>query len=500
MSQVLAARAVRKAFPGVCALADVDFALGAGEVVAVVGENGAGKSTLMKILAGVQQPDAGELRLDGALVTFPTVAAALARGVALIHQELNLCGNLSVGANVMLGHEPRRGWFLREGESLRRARRALLRVGLDVDPARPLAGLSIGQQQLVEIAKALSVDARVLIMDEPTSSLSQAEAERLFAVVRDLRAQGIAVVYISHRLAEVQALADRVVVLRDGRNAGELRGGAIAHGAWVSLMVGRDVARFYQRRAHTPGDVALRVRGLRTEAWPAHAVDLEVRAGEIVGLAGLVGAGRSELLRALFGADAALGGEVAVRGTPLRLGDPSAALRAGLVLAPEDRKQQGVLLDLPVGENLALPSLHRDRLPLGFVDRRAATALAQRQVDDLRIKTPGLAQPVRFLSGGNQQKVVLGKWLALAPAVLLLDEPTRGVDVGAKAEIYGLLHDLAGQGLAILMASSDLEEILGVSDRVLVMHEGRLAGELAGAALTERAVMALATGLSRVPA
>ena len=494
---VLAARGVGKTFPGVCALDDVAFAIHRGEVVAVVGENGAGKSTLMKILAGVQAPDLGELRMDGERVVFASVAAALVRGVALIHQELNLCSNLSVGANVMLGHEPRRGWFLAERDLARRARAALLRVGLDVDPARPLAGLSIGQQQLVEIAKALSVDARVLIMDEPTSSLSQGEAERLFEVVRELRAQGMSVVYISHRLGEVQALADRVVVLRDGRNAGELTGKDVTHAAMVNLMVGRDVARFYQRRAHMPGKDVLCVRGLRTRAWPQHPVDLTVRAGEIVGLAGLVGAGRSELLRALFGADPAVGGTVTVRGAPLRLGTPRAGMRAGLALVPEDRKQQGVLLELSVRENLALPSLQRDASAFGFVDRRAEADLATTQAAHLRIKTPSLEQIARLLSGGNQQKVVLGKWLALAPAVLLLDEPTRGIDVGAKAEIYALLHELAGKGLAILMASSELDEILGVSDRVLVMHEGRLAGELDQTTMSEAAVMALATGLGR---
>ncbi len=487
-------RGVCKAFPGVRALSDVNLEVRAGEVVAVIGENGAGKSTLMKILAGVQAPDAGELRVDGAAVRLRSVADAQRAGIALIHQELNLCDNLSVGANVMLGHERRRGPFVDEGQTRATAQAALARVGLPVDARRPLAGLSIGQQQLVEIAKALSIDARLLIMDEPTSSLTQSETEQLFGVVRELRRQGVSVVYISHRLFEIRELADRVVVLRDGCNAGELAGPDIEHSRMVALMVGRDVERFYQRRAHAPGEVALSVTGLRTAAWPRHAVDLQVCAGEIVGLAGLIGAGRSELLGTLFGVLPARGGAVRVRDRELTAGNPRRALELGLALVPEDRKQHGVVLDLSVRDNLSLPSLHRRARAGVFVDDGAERRLAESVVQRLSIKTPHVQQVVRYLSGGNQQKVVLGKGLALDPAVLLLDEPTRGIDVGAKAEIYALLHELAGRGLAILLASSEMEEVMGVCDRVLVMHEGRIAGELPRAEFSERRILELAVG------
>ncbi|MBI5852491.1 MAG: sugar ABC transporter ATP-binding protein [Planctomycetes bacterium] len=490
----VAARGIAKSFPGVRALDGVDFAVRPGELVALVGENGAGKSTLMKILAGVQAPDSGTLAIDGAPASFRSVAEAQARGIALIHQELNLCDNLAVGANVVLGREPKRFGLIDERAVRRASGVVLRRVGLDVDPSRPLHGLSLGQRQLVEIAKALLVDARVLIMDEPTSSLSLGETQRLFGVVRELASQGVSVVYISHRLGEVEALADRVVVLRDGRNAGELEHDEITHDAMVTLMVGRDLRRRIERRSFVAdGAVVLRVRGLRSAAWPASAVDLELRAGEIVGLAGLVGAGRSELLRAIAGVDAPRGGTIEVGGVALRIGDPRAAIAAGLALVPEDRKADGLLLDAGVRENLALPSLSRiDRY--GFVDRKAERALAERSLRELAIKTPHVDQPVRALSGGNQQKVVLGKWLARSPRILLLDEPTRGIDVGSKDEIYRLVRGLAARGLAVLFASSEMEEVLGLADRIAVAHDGRIAGELDASIATEQAVLRLATG------
>ncbi|MFO1052269.1 MAG: sugar ABC transporter ATP-binding protein [Planctomycetota bacterium] len=488
------ARGISKSFPGVRALLGVDLHVGAGEVVALVGENGAGKSTLMKILAGVQSPDEGELQVDGETVEFGSVADAQARGIVLIHQELNLCDNLSVGANVWLGREPRRRGFVDEKRIAAGAAEVLARVGLDVDPRAPLRGLSLGQRQLVEIAKALSVDARVLIMDEPTSSLSLAETERLFGVVHELRRQGVSVVYISHRLGEVEELADRVVVLRDGRNAGELQRSEIAHDRMVALMVGRDIRRVARRDAGA-GDAAvvLRVRGLRTAAWPGQAVDFDVRAGEIVGMAGLVGAGRSEILRAIFGADPRVGGEVHVGEVVLRGGDPREAIAAGVALVPEDRKAEGLLLGLGIRENVALPGLQR-RARAGFVDQGADRSLAQDAVRRLSIRSAGIDQVVRTLSGGNQQKVVIGKWLTMGPRLLLLDEPTRGIDVGSKDEIYGLVRGLAAQGLAVLFVSSEMEEVLGLADRVLVLHEGRLAGELTSDAASEEAVMHLATG------
>ncbi len=459
----------------------------------MLGENGAGKSTLMKILAGVQEPDAGEIRLDGQPVRIRSVQEGLSLGIALIHQELNLATNLSIGANLFLGREPVRRGLIDEREIASRSRRLLERVGLDLDPATLVGDLSIGRRQLVEIAKALAVEARVLIMDEPTSSLSQGEAERLFEVVRDLRAKGVSILYISHRLGEVVELADRVVVLRDGENAGELSREEITHDRMVALMVGRDLSQFYVHTPHPPGEIVLAVSALRTPAHPGHGIDFALRAGEIVGVAGLVGAGRTELLETLFGITPALGGTITVAGEEKRLDDPRAAIAAGLALVPEDRKHQGLILDMAVADNLSLASVSRDQRA-GFLNFAAERDLAAEMTRRLRIKTPSPRQIVRFLSGGNQQKVVLGKWLAMRPRVLLLDEPTRGIDIGAKREIYALMEELARQGVAVLFVSSELEEIIGMSDRALVMHEGRLAGELPREALGEEAIMRLATG------
>jgi len=491
---LLEARGLVKRFPGVRALDGVGLAVGSGETVAVVGENGAGKSTLMKILAGVLSPDAGEIRVDGRPVTVGSVRAAERLGIALIHQELNLCDNLDVAANVFLGREPRRRGLMDVGRMEDEAERFLQAVGLDVSPRTLLGRLAIGHQQMVEIAKALSTGARLIIMDEPTSSLSQRETEHLFRVIRDLRSRGVAIVYISHRLGEVSEVADRVVVLRDGRNSGELGRGEIDHARMVRLMIGRELSQLYPHEPRAPGPEALEVSGLRTAAHPGHAVSFTVRAGEIVGVAGLVGAGRTELLGALFGVERARGGSVRVGGRAVDFRRPLDAIRAGMAMVPEDRKQQGLLLEMGVRENVSLASLWRRRLAWGFLDRAGERALAEEMIAQLRIKTPHDRQLVQFLSGGNQQKVVLGKWLALQPKVLLLDEPTRGVDVGAKQEIYRLMDDLAGRGVAILFASSELEEILGMSDRALVMHQGRIAGELPREKLSEESVMLLATG------
>lgn len=462
-----------------------------GEVLALIGENGAGKSTLMKILAGVQPADEGELRVRGEAVRFRSTAEALRAGIALIHQELNLAPNLDAASNVFLGREPRRFGMVGRAAMRREARRFMEMAGLAVDPAAPVAGLSPGQRQQVEIAKALSTDARLLIMDEPTSSLSQGEAERLFGVIRALKERGVAVIYISHRLGEVKEVADRVSVLRDGRNAGELEREEISHDAMVRRMVGRDLSAFFPEKGRKAGEVLLEVEGLRTAAHPGSEVSFAVRAGEIVGIAGLVGAGRSEVLRAVFGVDRRGGGRVRVAGAECGARHPREAIRTGLALAPEDRKMQGLVAEMGVAENLSLASLWRDRLAGGFLNRKAERELAREMGRAMRIKA---ATTVSRMSGGNQQKVVLGKWLAMRPRVLLLDEPTRGVDVGAKREIYELMVALAGEGKAVLFVSSDLEEILGMSDRVLVMHEGCLAGELARGEADEERVMQLATG------
>ena len=490
---LLEVRRVTKQFPGVRALRSVNLSLGRGEVLAVIGENGAGKSTLMKILAGVQHPDSGEVRLDGAVIELRDVQAAQRHGIALIHQELNLAGNLDIGANIFLGREPARFGFVDRATIRSESAKFLAPLGLDLDPDTRVDDLPIGLQQLIEIAKALASRARVLIMDEPTSSLTQHESARLFQVIKDLRTQGVSVVYISHRLGEVKELADRVTVLRDGENAGELSRDAISHDAMVRLMVGRDVSQFYERKSHAPGEMMLEARAVRTPAHPRHEINFTLRAGEIVGLAGLVGAGRTELLQTLFGVAPAVGGELRVRGEAVALRSPIDAIRSGIALVPEDRKQQGLVIEMAVSENLSLASLRRDQRG-GFLNRPAEQAICDEMIPKLSIKTPSPAQPAQFLSGGNQQKVVLGKWLALAPRVLLLDEPTRGIDIGAKREIYALMDRLAAEGVAVLFVSSEMEEILGMADRVLVMHEGRLTGELSRAELGEEAVMQLATG------
>jgi ribose transport system ATP-binding protein len=423
---------------------------------------------------------------------------ALKQGIALIHQELNLATNLDVAANIFLGRERLKGGLLDDAAMRDEARKFLDMVGLKVDPATTVGHLPIGKQQLVEIAKALSVDARVLIMDEPTSSLSQGEAERLFGVIADLRARGVSIVYISHRLGEIVEVADRVTVLRDGENAGDLSRDEITHDNMVRLMVGRDVSQFYHRIPHEAGEVALEVRGVRTRMYPEHAASFTVRTGEVVGMAGLVGAGRTELAEALFGVRPLLGGEVLVGGEPIAIRSPREAIAAGLALVPEDRKRQGVILDMAVMENTSLASLRRDRKPGGFLNHAREREMTDAAVKDMRIKTPGTWQVVRFLSGGNQQKVVLGKWLALKPKVLILDEPTRGVDVGAKQEIYGLIEELARDGVAVLFVSSEMEEVMGMADRVLVMHEGEVTGELQRDELTEERIMTLATGREAV--
>jgi ribose transport system ATP-binding protein len=498
---LLEVRNVTKRFPGVKALQDVSLHVNRGEVLAVIGENGAGKSTLMKILAGVQEPDVGEIRIDGQAVRINSVETGLKLGVSLIHQELNLADNLDIGANIYLGREPRKlGVFIDRRQIDRWAVDNLRKVGLDLPPRTLVRNLPIGRQQMVEIAKALSTDARVLIMDEPTSSLTQHETDQLFRVVKSLRDRGISIVYISHRLSEVKELADRVTVLRDGKNAGEIARADIDHERMVKMMVGRDIAKFYERIPHTPGAETLHVTGLRTPAHPKHELNFSIRAGEIVGMAGLVGAGRTELLTTLFGVTPALAGEIRVAGNPVVVRRPMDAITAGVALVPEDRKEQGLVLEMPVRENISLPSLKRDVKSAVFLNYKQERAISAETVQKLNVKTPNDRQIVQYLSGGNQQKVVIGKWLAMSPKVLLLDEPTRGVDVGAKQEIYRLMVQLAANGVAILFVSSDLEEVLNMSDRTLVMHEGRITGELAREQLSEEAVMHLATGGTAVAA
>jgi len=491
---LLECKGIGKSFPGVRALDGVNLSLQKGQVLSLIGENGAGKSTLMKILAGVQPPDEGEILLDGKPVEIESTRAALDLGISLIHQELNLATNLSVGANVFLGREPLRGGLIDESTIKKESAKFLKMVGLDVSPDTLVGDLTIGRQQMVEIAKALSVNARVLIMDEPTSSLSQAEAENLFVVIKDLRARGVSVIYISHRLGEVKELSDHVTVMRDGENAGELSREAVSHEAMVRLMVGRDLSEYYERKEREKGNLALEVKKLRTPVHPQHELTFSVASGEIVGIAGLVGAGRTEMLETLFGVTPALGGSIQVSGAELELDSPVSAIAAGIALAPEDRKQQGLVIDMTVRENLSLAALRRDQKKAGFLDFAKEKKISEEMITAMRVKTPNENQIIRYLSGGNQQKVVLGKWLAMKPKILLLDEPTRGIDVGAKSEIYALMEELAESGVAILYVSSEMEEILGMADRALVMHEGRITGELTREELTEENVMQLATG------
>jgi ribose transport system ATP-binding protein len=489
---------IRKQFPGVLALDGVSLTLQPGEVLAVIGENGAGKSTLMKIVGGVYQPDAGEVRLNGNTVSFAGPAQAIAAGVSLIHQELNLAENLSVTDNLFLGREKTSAGKLRLLDRRHMAERTvelLTRVGLPPALAHSrVESLPPGEKQLVEIARALGMQVRVLIMDEPTSSLTQKETERLYEVIAGLKADGVSVLYISHRLAEVKRCGDRVVVLRDGRNAGELSRSEITHDNMVRLMVGRDLKQFYPRvkRSGAGGAPVLSLRGVRFGGGPDAPITFDVRAGEILGMSGLVGAGRTELSEAVFGVRSLTAGELLLEGRSLRITSPADAIAAGVLLVPEDRRLYGLVLPESVGFNLSLPNL--DRLGAYWISRSAERELQATWIERLRVKTPSAAQTVGLLSGGNQQKVVYGKWLARNPRVLILDEPTRGVDVGAKSEIYALIDELAGRGVAVWMITSDMEELLGMSDRVVVMHEGHLAGELQGTQLTEEAVMRLATG------
>jgi ribose transport system ATP-binding protein len=491
---ILQLQGICKRFPGVVALDQVNLAVDAAEVVALIGENGAGKSTLMKILGGVYQPDAGSIQIDGRPVAINSVAEATRLRIGFVHQELNNLDNLDVGANLFLGREPRvAGVLVDRGRIAREARVFLQRLGLDVDPRTPLSRLSLAQQQMVEIARALSQNARILILDEPTSSLTITETQRLLQTVLELKQQGVSVVYISHRLSEISEIADRVVGLRDGKNAGELAREQISHDHMVRLMIGRDIKSFYVQGTGAASGTRLLVRGLRTRKNPRHTVDFHVASGEILGFAGLVGAGRSELAAALFGVDPPLAGAVTIDGVPLDMRSPKNAIRAGLYLVPEDRRRTGLLTEMTVRENITLPALWRYSTA-ALISRQRECSVAGRYVNELRIKTPHLETRVRNLSGGNQQKVVLAKWLSLEPRVLIVDEPTRGIDVGAKAEVYRLLRDLAAHGVAIIVISSDMEEVLGISDRIAVMHEGALAGILPRDSFSEEAVMKLAVG------
>jgi rhamnose transport system ATP-binding protein len=491
---VLELRHIRKAFSGVMALHDATLALRPGSIHALVGENGAGKSTLIKVLAGVYTPDDGQILWRGEPAQFNNPAQARDAGVAVIYQEPTLFPDLSVAENIFMGRHPinARSRRVRWNTLYAEVRSLLLQVGLDLDPRERVRGLSVADQQLVEVAKALSLNARVLIMDEPTAALTPGEVNRLFSIVRRLRGQGVAVVFIGHRLDEIFALADEITVLRDGLGLGTWLASELTAERVISLMVGRDLKTLYEKAAATPGETALRVENLRRDGV-FDEISFSVRAGEIVGLAGLVGAGRTEVARAIFGIDRLDGGTVWLKGSEARFGSPRAAVKAGLGYVPEDRQSQGLVLPLPISQNITLPLL-REMARGGFLRPARERALSQIYADRLRLRARSVRQAAKELSGGNQQKVVLSKWLATRPSVLILDEPTRGIDVGAKAEVHRLMGELAAGGLAILMISSDLPEILAMSDRILTMREGRLVAEIDRDVATPERVMAAAAG------
>ena len=498
---LLQARGLSKAFAGVTVLQGISFDVNAGEVHALMGENGAGKSTLMKILAGVYSADEGEMLLDGQPVRPASPRQAQDLGIALIHQELQLMPDLSAAANVFIGREPRRaGWLLDHTRQLADTRALFERLGLQLDPARTVGTLSVAQQQMVEIAKALSLKARVLIMDEPTAALNPAEVEELFRVVRQLRADGVGIVYISHKMDELSRIADRVTVLRDGRLIATLAMPGADLGELIRLMVGRELLN----TAHEAPDlsaapVVLEARHLG-RGRAVQDASFTLRRGEILGLAGLMGAGRTELARLVFGADRRDSGELIVHGQRADIRSPADAVRLGIAYLSEDRKGLGLATGLDVEANLLLPSLARFTGALGHIDRRAGQAAAQGFVQRLGIRTPSLSQTVARLSGGNQQKIALAKWLLRDCDILIVDEPTRGIDVGAKAEIHRLLRELAASGKSLIVISSELPELLGLAHRILVMCEGRISGELAAADATQEALMALATRRETQPA
>lgn len=484
---------ITKVYPGVVALEDVNLSIQGGEIVGLIGENGAGKSTLMKVLGGAIAPNRGRIEIDGQDIATMTPRAATDHGIAFVHQELNTFTNLDVAGNILLGREPRKGVFgaLDCKAMLAEVRPILSLLGARFRAEDPAADLSLADQQLMEIAKALSARARLVIFDEPTSSLTLSETRRLLEVMKQLRADGVAILFVSHRLAEITDVADRVVVLRDGRNAGALARGEITKDRMVEMMIGRNIGRDDTRMRRVDGPPVLTLRAVRTAANPTAPVDLTLHRGEILGLAGLVGAGRSELARAIFGIDARHGGAVRIDNQPLAANSVAAAIGAGLCLVPENRKEEGLVLDFAIRDNIALPNLNKLRRGW-FVDRKAEHQLGRASQDKLGIKAATLDSAVAALSGGNQQKVVLAKWLAMEPRVIIMDEPTRGIDVGAKGEVYALMRALADQGTGILMISSDMEEVIGISDRVAVMSAGRITGILPAEALTEQNILRLA--------
>jgi rhamnose transport system ATP-binding protein len=494
MPPLLAASAVAKSYGGVRALRHVDFELHAGEIHALVGENGAGKSTLIRIFAGAAQPDSGQLRFEGQPVALHDPLAAKALGIAVIYQQPALFGELTVAENIGLSLETGGLWRRIDWKQRRRlAQQLLAQLGSTIDPERPAAALTMPEQQTVEIAKSLGARARVLILDEPTASLSEREVNALFGLLRDLRRRGVGMIYVSHRLEELPEIATRVTVLRDGETVQTRAMAALDRPTLIRMMVGRDLDAVFPKRVVPAGSIVLETRALTCPAAGVNNVSITVRAGEIVGLSGLVGAGRTELAEVLFGLHRPSAGAILLRGKTVNIPSPQHAVRLGIAYVPEDRRRHGLIMPMSVAQNIALAQLAAAP-GLQTLDEQAERRNADRYRNRLAIKTASVAAPVHTLSGGNQQKVCLARWLAAAPALLILDEPTQGVDIGAKAEIHQLMSDLAAGGMAILMISSELPEILGMSDRIYVMRSGAVAGELSRAEATQERLLTLALG------
>lgn len=485
---VLEMRHIGKTFPGVVALDDVDFDLRRGEVHILLGENGAGKSTLMKILSGAYQKSAGQIFLDGAEVEIKNPKHAQTLGISTIYQEFNLIPHLSVGENIFLGREPNRLPGLIDQRAIfKAATHSLSGLGLTLNPRKLVKELRVAEQQMVEVAKALSLEARILIMDEPTAALTEHEIKELFATIRTLKEKGVSIIYISHRMEELFEIGDRVTVLRDGRSVGTYDVRAMSKSELIRLMVNRELTDLFPKEKAARGAEVVRVEGLSTKDG-LNDISFTLHKGEVLGIAGLLGAGRTELARAIFGLDKITSGTIYINGEPRRIGSPRAAINSGIGFLTEDRKQQGLVLPLSVKANLCLSSVDKFS-SWGVMKRNEEQQAADKYVKDLRIRTPSLDQKVVFLSGGNQQKVVLSKWLCSEAEVFIFDEPTRGVDVGAKTEIYQLMNRLTAAGVAIIMISSELLEVLGMSDRILVMRGGRVAGEFSAEEATQEKIL-----------
>jgi inositol transport system ATP-binding protein len=484
---------VSKAFPGVLALDDVQFRLRRGHVHALMGENGAGKSTLMKIIAGIYAPDSGSFRLKGREIRLASPLDALKYGIAMIHQELNLMNYMTVAENIWIRREPRnRFGFVRHDEMRRLTRQLFERLDIVIDPDAEVRDLSVANRQMVEIAKAVSYDSDILIMDEPTSALTEKEVSHLFKIIRALKAEGKGIIYITHKMSELFEIADEVSVFRDGRFVGEHPAASVTRDDIIKLMVGREITQMFPKISVPIGDVMLSVRNLTLEGR-FHDISFDIRKGEILGFAGLVGSGRSNVAETLFGVTSATSGTIAIEGKDIVIGNPGVAMDAGMAFLTEDRKESGCFLLLDITANMQVALLRRGHARAGFVKERDIDKLCQQQKALLRIRTPDLQEPILNLSGGNQQKVLIARWLMTHPRILILDEPTRGIDVGAKAEIHRLINELAGRGVAVMMISSEMPEVLGMSDRILVMHEGRLTGILDRKDASQVKIMELAS-------